>query len=75
MGLLGTKAFYVPHLLITRNRLLSASKTSTKFQQEVQTVANQEREGDAKTGDEQYRNNSAASGKVPEGRFLKGYTK
>ena len=40
VGLLGTKAFYAPHLLITGNRLLSAFKTSTKFQQEVQTVAN-----------------------------------
>ena len=38
--LLGTKVFYVPHLLMTANRLLSASKTSAEFQQEVQTVAN-----------------------------------
>lgn len=31
VGLLGTKAFYVPHLWITGNRLLSVSKTSTEF--------------------------------------------
>ena len=47
-GAPGTKA-YEPHCFV-RNKLPSASLTFPEFQKEVQTVANQEREGMPRPG-------------------------
>ena len=58
------KPFCGPHFLITGNRLPSASETFPEFQQQVQTAANQGREGMQRQGRNK-RNNSVALGQSP----------
>ena len=63
-GVPGHGSLSVPHLLFVGNRL-QPPWPSLSSKGQVQTVANQGREGDAETREEQSRNDSAALGQGP----------